>query len=321
MPYKRFFCSRSGEDYSIIKECPPSLVNLFVAIGAFVLFVFVTCFFSFAVLFSSIFDLYFFSIVLAFFFAWMVTNIYLLILYTLSISPNKSNTKLGHNILSNLTKYGFIVFISILVTKPLEVFLFSNELAGDMTVFRTEQLDKYRALTNKYFDQETKLIRELLQEQKDKQFTPEYNATQVSEYETILAQNNTREKELTEKMGTLIYKSDFFTQKIIFLCTKHPKSWWVSLFILGIFLLPAVLKSLVSSQSTFSKLKKEIETRIVREEYEWFTARYNTVLRDKFGSNYSWVELYDDPPFNFSRKEEYVSISTEEDFIQSVYHD
>ncbi len=321
MAYRRFFCSFSGEDYSIIRKSTPTLVNLFVAIGVFVLFIAVLCFVSLSLFFLNLFEVDIIAAVLALFFAWMIANIYLLILYTLAKSSFVKDPGFGSILFTYLIKYGFIIFISVLIAKPLEAFVFSEELNTDIAAYKTEQLEKYSALTRDYFDQESAQIRVLLQEQKEKQLADISNPSLISKYEEILVQNEKKKKDLISKMDILISKSSFYTQKINILCTKYPKSWIGTMLIMGIFLLPAILKNLISSKNKFYYLKKDIETRIVVDEYVIFKRTYNQILQTAFGPDYSWVELYEDPPFNYTRKTENRTVLSEEDFIKSLYHD
>jgi hypothetical protein len=321
MAYRRFFCSFSGEDYSIIRESTPTLINLFVAIGVFVLFIAVLSFVSLSLFFLNLFEVDVVAASLALFFAWMITNIYLLILYTLAKNSFSKRPGIGSILFPYLIKYGFIIFISVLIAKPLEAFVFSEELNHEIVAYKAEQLEKYSTLTRDYFDQESAQIRVLLQEQKEKQTVDISNPSLILKYEEILLKNEKKKKELVAKMDMLISKSSFYTQQINILCIKYPKSWLGTMLIMGIFLLPAVLKNLISSKNKFYSLKKDIETRIVVDEYVDFRRKYNEILQTAFGPDYSWVELYEDPPFNYTRKTENRTVLSEEDFIKSLYHD
>jgi len=321
MAINRFFCSLSGEDYSIIRKSPASLRNLFFAIGVFVFFVFVTCAVSLTMLFSNLFDVTFFAVIFAIFLAWMVTNIYLLILYTLSKRTICEVPELKCQILPNLIKYGFIIFMALLVTKPIEVFVFSSDLGKDIKHYKAIQLDKYTKLTSEFFDQESNAIKQLIQQQKDGPSSFDSNHNTSIQLEKILLENEKRKKDLISKMEVLISKSSFYIQRIILLCTKYPKCWLVSLFVLFVFMLPAIMKHLISSQSEFYKLKKNIETKIVLEEYMAFKEVYNQIIQGKFGAQYKWGESHVDPPFNTIRIEKDANLASEDDFIRQLYHD
>jgi len=321
MAYKRFFCSLTGEDYSIIRQNSRSLINLFVAIGVFVFFIFALCFVSLSLLFLNLFEVDFFAAILAFFFAWMITNIYLLILYTLSKNPFGDNKRNLKAIIPKAIKYCFIIFISLLISKPMEVFVFSKELNRDLLDYRREQLLKYTVLTKDYFDQGSKQIQDLLKEEKDSQLHQALNQDKILQYEKILVENEKKKNDLVTKMDALISKSSFYTQQIMFLSKRHQGSWLVSLIVMVVFLLPAVLKNFISARSKFYMLKKEIETQIVLEEYANFKERYNQIMQGAFGAGYSWIELHDDPPFNYSRKVKNINAASEADFLKSLYQD
>ena len=161
----------------------------------------------------------------------------------------------------------------------------------------------------------------MIQEEKEKHLGRSSDIVKGPNYEAILVQNETRKKALISKMGALISTSNFYAQEIIFLSKNHPISWLASLVVTLFFLLPAIIKNFISSKSEFYQLKNEIETRIVMDEYASFKEKYNVIIQEAFGHEYSWAEQYDDPPFNYLRKVENKNVFSEEDFIKSLYHD
>ena len=84
MGFKAFFCTLSGDDFGIIRKCSPDIKRHFTAVGLLVAFISLLCFTSFLFLFAGLIDSLVLALMLALFFTWMILNIYLLLLYTLS---------------------------------------------------------------------------------------------------------------------------------------------------------------------------------------------------------------------------------------------
>ncbi len=81
-----FFCTFSGEDDYIVRECRPGIQVSFALIGFFVLIVFAGCWISASAFIKDLFEgsSKWFSIPVGILWAMLVTNLYLLLLYTVS---------------------------------------------------------------------------------------------------------------------------------------------------------------------------------------------------------------------------------------------
>ena len=81
-----FFCTFSGEDDYIIRECKPRIQISFALIGLFVMIVFAGCWVSASSFMSELFEGSgkWLSIPIGILWALLVANMYLLLLYTVS---------------------------------------------------------------------------------------------------------------------------------------------------------------------------------------------------------------------------------------------
>lgn len=135
----------SGGDYLIIRNCPDDIRNTFMYVGIFVCINFFVCFLA------GLYSLYYFfysernnssnwSIVLpvSIFFAWMVINIYLVLLTTLTKKtlPHFKNQRASF--ISNGIRILFVLFVAIVISKPLECFLFQKNL------YMVEKIDSHK---------------------------------------------------------------------------------------------------------------------------------------------------------------------------------
>lgn len=140
-----FFCTFSGEDDYIIRQCVPSIQISFASIGVFVLIVFIGCWASASLFMSHLFEG---SIITSAFagiiWAMLVTNLYLLLLYTISpallpVARHTKGKKVGlkgvksEEIIKPETAFtwsfifrlSLIMLLSIIITQPFNVLIFS----------------------------------------------------------------------------------------------------------------------------------------------------------------------------------------------------
>ena len=162
MKLRKFFWTLSGDDKNVIAKCNKSTRSRFTGIGVLVAVIFSLCFASCFLAFTGLLQNLWIGIVIGLFFAWMITNIYLFLLYTLSKTgfpyiPNKTARFVSVSI-----RLIFIAFISIIVSKPIESLIFSKPLAQDIQVFKQEKIKRYTQLTHEYLDKEIQEYKKLL---------------------------------------------------------------------------------------------------------------------------------------------------------------
>jgi hypothetical protein len=128
----------SGGDYIIIQSCQPVIKNRFALIGLLVCLNFLLCFLCGIYTVYHFFGNIYLSLPIALFFSWMVINIYLVLLTTLS------KNKLPHVVDSAAAKVSttirvfFILFIAMIISKPIECMLFEHH------PYMVENISKHR---------------------------------------------------------------------------------------------------------------------------------------------------------------------------------
>ena len=307
MNLKRFFWTLSGDDKNVIAKCNKSTRSRFTGIGVLVSIIFSLCFVSCFLTFTGLLQNLWIGIVIGLFFAWMITNIYLFLLYTLSKTgfpyiPNKTARFISVSI-----RLIFIAFISIIVSKPIESLIFSKPLAQDIQVFKQEKIKRYTQLTHEYLDKEIQEYKKLLTGSND-------------EFYSRLIEDRERKKlTLTTSMEKLVSKSNYYIQGIIILNKKYPISWSITVFILILFIIPTYLKIFIHKDSIFYKTKHYVESHLVKYEYELFKEKYNEIFNYKYGLDLHYDEHYSDAPFNTKRKENKKELLKEDDLLDSLY--
>lgn len=140
-----FFCFFSGEDDYIIRKCGGRIQLSFALIGLFVLMIFIGCWESAFLFMSHLFEENkIASVFVAIIWAMLVTNIYLLLLYTISptlmplpkkiqFKPNNAATTTELKITKYTSAFSFsftlrislILLLSIIIAQPFNVLIFS----------------------------------------------------------------------------------------------------------------------------------------------------------------------------------------------------
>jgi hypothetical protein len=130
-------CKFSGEDFSIIKKCDLNIQFYFSLIGCFVLAILICCFISAYLFTDSLFHNPIQDIGIAVIWGFIVTNLYVLLLYTISpaILPisikNNNNLKVFKSIDTSINVSFFLriillIILAIIIAQPLNVALLSN---------------------------------------------------------------------------------------------------------------------------------------------------------------------------------------------------
>jgi len=136
-----FLCFFSGEDDYIIRKCEKRIQFSFASIGLFVLLIFIGCWASATLFMSHLFkDSILMSVFVGIIWAMLVTNIYLLLLYTISpaILPIATHTSESKGLKkvqidkhesaftsSLILRLSLITLLAIIITQPFNVLIFS----------------------------------------------------------------------------------------------------------------------------------------------------------------------------------------------------
>lgn len=316
-PLKRFFCTLSGDDYGIVCQCGPKLESRFALIGAFVLLVFILCFVSSYFSFIKLFPNYWVGIPISLFFAWMITNIYLLLLYTLSKNVIPRNDAPKSRFFSIAIRVLFICFIAVIVSKPIESVFFAAALEQEITEFKEQKITDYAKATEDFFSGEAVRLKSIIEKQNKKSM--DFGNERIEKYQRLLAEKENQKTIMIKDMQNLVMHSNFYIQGIVILNTKYPECWLFTFVCISIFLAPAALKNFISEKSDYYTLKRRIETELVRGEYISFKAEYRRIFHERFGAAKDYSEHFLDAPFNTIPKIDDVKFLNERDLINNLY--
>lgn len=317
MRLKRFFWILSGDDVNVIVECTKQTKLRFTVIGILVAFIFALCFISCYFAFTQLFQNYYIGIPVGLFFAWMITNIYLFLLYTLSKTgfpyiPNKQARYISTSI-----RLVFIAFIAIVISKPIESLIFSKQLDSEIQSFKQEKLKRYEKSTTAFFNDEIKIIENVIAQQI--LLSDGIEEEQLLKYKEQIRSKEAERDRLIESMGALVDKSGYYIQGMIILDTKYPICWIITLFVIALFIYPTYLKIFIHKDTIFYKTKHDTESQMVKYDYALFKKEYSEIFRHQYGKEIQYTECYTDPPFNTTRKIDNRTALKEDDLLDSLY--
>jgi len=319
MKLKKFFCTLSGDDFNIITKCETRLQLRFLGIGITVGLIFVLCFVSSYFTFTKLFKTTIIGIPMSILFAAMITNIYLLLLYTLSKRSFPCSSSDLANKFSIVLRIIFICLIATIVSKPIEQLIFNDIVVQEIAIYKQQKLNLYVKSTTAFFNGEIQEIKKIIHNQKVLNYS--FNKTYISHYQKLIQAKIAKKVELVNSMHKLVNNSNYYIQGIKILNTKYPYSWLITMMTIILFLTPAILKYRLGESSTFYDTKRNIENRLVMEEYSEFKENYSKLLSKWSIKPLHFRECYIDPPLNTIRKGDTRSFKKEETLITTIYNE
>lgn len=313
-----FLYGLSGDDFTIIRKGTQGLRFRFGMIGIFVLFVFFLSFISSLVAFLNLFGSNFVSVLMSVVFVGLILSIYLLLLFTLSKNLLPRKTEPRATISLFLGKYLIIVFIAIFISKPIEILLLGSWVSNDIIEYKKQLLLTYKNISKTNFEEETSIINMIISGYA--QNPNKSNIGLVEKYKSVINEKVKENERLAYRMSSILNDSNFYTHRLILLSTKHPISWLVTLAVILVFIAPLLLKGFLNVSNEYYQIKKDIEIKIVLDEYQSFKESYNSFFKGKYAKEIKWEERYLDPPFNTKPKTDDKKIEDEKNLIDYIYY-
>ncbi len=303
--FKELLFVFSGDNARIIWQCDHSIQKRFLSIGFCVLLILMFCFASSFYAFSQVFNTLIIGLLLSLFFAFTITNIYLLLLYTLAKNTLPHIENLGAAFYSRGIRIVFVCFISIIVSKPIETLIYADKLDTDILEFKAKAI--LASKDSIIFHTNAKI--------------GEINSLAFSGQKKKFISDSLRRASIDKIVGVtiLVQSSNYFLQRIIFLHAKHETCWLFTIVIMVIFLSPIYFKYLIVD-SRYYELKREIEMRIVTVNYFAFRRKYRNSFFKLTGKTIEFSEPFIDPPFNTKRKSDEREFHDESELIDLLYN-
>lgn len=289
-------CIFSGEDFSIIRKCDLKIQFYFSLIGGFVLAILVCCFISAYLFTDSLFHSPIQDIGIALIWGIIVTNLYVLLLYTISprlLPLNLERFPQQENIitLSYIYRISLIIILAVIIAQPLNVAIFSNYDTKEYA-----KTIKHLLSTNLIAWIITLIVALIF-------LLPvywKYSIRSLNNYSIKEEFNNKTFYEIKANIEKRIIEDDYVEFKKDFkrilenyISVLNEKTWENTI--------PFLNKLEMVNLKKYYKLKEEITTELQNENIEKY-------------------EYWADPPFRTIKKNQIKSVFSEEDFINDIYN-
>ena len=282
-------CKFSGEDFSIIRECEQKIQFYFSLIGGFVLAILICCFISAFLFTESLFNSPIQDFGIAIVWGFIVTNLYVLLLYTISpailpTSLKKNNLKIdvskGNSInASFILRIIILIVLAIIIAQPLNVWLLSSPNNTYVSTIKT------LLSTNLLAWIITSMVAVIF-------LLPVYWKYSIRNLRGFYEVKANIEKRIIED-DYVEFKKDFkrLLENNISLINK--KTWENTM--------PFLNKLEIIKKTKYNDCFSEIATELQNENIEKY-------------------EYWADPPFRTIKKNQIKSVFSEEDFINDIYN-
>jgi hypothetical protein len=304
--------SLAAEDAFILKSCEPKVSRYFLLIGLIVLFIYLLCAVSIGLFIYSFINNYFAIFFLTLFISLFIINLYLFILHNISPNLLPNNATNTSNFFESLLKLGFLIFLAIAISKPIEIFIFKDNAAFQRALegFKDQKLEDFKINLNE-------LTTDRLNDLNDLYNRSSTNIERES-FKIDIEHIHEINQQRIVQMGLSIGNSFFFIEKTKILF-NIKESKYVTFFISFLFILPWFLKIILRNNNPYYELKKDIEMRMVREDYVSFIGHKNSLLYRFKDYRFNMPPKYLDPPFNTKLIRDNTIMNSSKKLIEKIY--
>ena len=299
------FLKFSGDDYPLLVQCGKQVRVRFALNGSFVFLFFVISSFSLSFALTEIFQYEIIGYFLGFCFGIVLTNIYLLLIYTYnervlpSLTPSKLSIYFSHGI-----RTLFLLFLLLIISLPLEIHRNRAYLNGKISQYKIEKIQAYETKTKITYG---KIITDLESRMnRINRLDATNSSEQINFYSDIIQKKVADSEQKLTLMKERINYSHFFTRKIIFYFDTGFTPIYLILLVL-VFFTPLFLKlanSLFKSNEFINK-KRTVYQTIIDKEYNKFKIAYEFEMTKFYemqeinkGISIEWTENFQNPPYN-----------------------
>jgi len=296
----------AGDDYALIQNCEDTTRSRFFQLGIFVPLLLLLSLVSSYLIFNELLDNQLLIICLSLFFAWMLTNIYRLLLYTLTRSALPDIVAgISYSKFSLAVRVVFVCFISLLISMPIESGFYAPVLNKDMSIFRKEEKIRNASKIQNYYNVQYEEISRISCNDEFRQ-----SFYKEKEQERI---------KVTTTMYHLVDSSNHYLQRLRILNTTHTSCWLIAIFFMIFFSIPIYLKHSLRKSDYYEK-KGSVERRIVELNYYAFKKKYTSLMYKNTGNQHSYSEPYTDAPYNTVKKTDRREYLTEDNLLSELYN-
>jgi hypothetical protein len=304
--------SLAAEDAFILKSCEPKVSRYFLVIGLVVLFIYLLCTISIGLFIYSFINSYFVIFFLTLFISIFIINLYIFILHNISPNLLPNNATNTSNFFESLLKLGFLIFLAIAISKPIEILIFKDNAAFQRALedFKDQKLEDFKINLNE-------LTTDRLNDLNDLYNRSNTNIERES-FKIDIQGIHEINQQRVDQMALSIENSFFFIEKTKILFNIN-ESKYITFFISFLFILPWFLKIILRNNNPYYELKKDIEMRMVKEDYVSFIGHKNSLLYRFKDYRLLMPPKYLDPPFNTKLIRDNTIMNSSKKLIEKIY--
>lgn len=278
----------AGEDPYILSFCSAETKRKLAVSGLIVLVIMFVSAISISFGIYEILESYYIGLIIGIYFSILIMFLYLFILYTLTkdVIPPKVKSKFS-SYSSRALRIGFLVFLGVLVSQPLEYELFSSIINEELHIEIQKEIEKRNSDLNKEYTEKLNHYKLFSNDEESlKAEIEKYNEEKKSKLQSFIDYQTSR---------------NFFVQKLIIM-DSSPKTrfiWVFSLVFVIIFIFPVYQKVYIDKSTNYYFYKEKVQRKLISDHYQKFVVTYDEILRRDYSQfGLMWKSNYKDPPFN-----------------------
>lgn len=248
-----------------------------------------------------LFHVWYLEVFLSLFISLLFGCIYIFLLNTFSKAVKPKGK--GNWNSSNVTRFGFVLFMAFLISKPIEVWLYQPALQSPVDKYKRVLLRRYERKLDTLFVKDQKSLQNTIAklEQQQVLFKTDGMAAQIAVLNVELNELQTKKQGYLNLARTRIDQSSYLLYQVQ-LISATWQSWLICLLMIVLFLLPTYLIYSISGNDVYYQMKKDHEKRMILHEYENFVSIYKAVFQQKWKINVEIYSVFIDAPFNTTKK-------------------
>lgn len=316
--FRSVLLSLAGVDTRLVSALPEPVIVRYSRMGGGMVIVLLLS--SLSILFAGtqILGSFLGGVFLAVFFSVVVYNF--IRLSVVSAEPFDRERKREFSyLLSIVSRFAFLIFLSFFISKPLEGLLFYPLVVKETNAYKPEFMDammlKFEASVAPELGEMEKLIKQLEQDYQLRQNPDDLNRlNQIKEEREFIQTSlvSTREKWTLE-----LASQPMFLRGVLLLNAKYPFVWIISVLVAVLFVLPVFLR--MQDREGYFALTQEQAKRKIEYEYKRFKENYSRILSSIAGEPIEYYEPYLDPPYNTRKRTEVREGKTQKEFLEAIY--
>ncbi|MCG2612739.1 DUF4407 domain-containing protein [Terrimonas sp. NA20] len=248
-----------------------------------------------------LFHVWYLEVFLSVFIALLFGCIYIFLLNTFSksVKPKGNGNWNG----SNVIRFGFVLFMAFLISKPIEVWLYQPALQPPVEKYKRVLLKRYERKLDTLFTNDQKNLQNAIKrfEQQQVLFKSEGMSAQIAILQIELNELQGKKNTYIDLAQKRINRSSYLLYQVQ-LISSTWQSWVICLIMTALFLLPAYLIYSISGNDAYYKMKKEREQRMIIQAHENFVLMYKQIFLKKWRLRAEVYSVFADPPFNTTKK-------------------